>query len=189
MAAQNTLELQQSLPHTSHVAHVAHVALAGCWKLDAGRATTLKPNQAGVLRVAQGAVWVTFDGPHRGAGNELGDQVLRAGEQIALQPGQRAVVEPWFIGAVDLVSPPAYFSWDPVLTLHGAGTSGSRSGDANAEWQGGVVRPSRELAVALGLAAGALGRLVQGLGHWAGTLVGGRGVRNGPCPGAAAVRP
>lgn len=167
MAAQNTLELQQSLSRTGQT------ALAGCWKLEAGRATTLQPNQAGVLRVAHGSVWVTFDGPHRGAGNELGDHVLRAGEQIELRPGQRAVVEPWFIGAIDQTAPAAYFSWDPVSDLV---ASDSRS-DANAEWQGGVVRPGRELAVALGLASGALGRLVLGLGHWGAALVGGRGAR------------
>ncbi|APW36886.1 hypothetical protein RD110_06500 [Rhodoferax koreense] len=166
MATPNTLELQQSLPLT------ARMALAGCWKLEAGRATTLQPNQAGMLRVAHGAVWVTFDGPHRGAGNELGDHVLRAGEQIELRPGQRAVVEPWFIGAIDQVSPPAYFSWDPVTPPR---ASGSRRDGANAEWHGSVVRPGRELAVALGLACGALGRLVMGLGHWGSALLGGRG--------------
>jgi len=166
MASQNTLELQQSLPVT---------ALAGCWKLEAGRATTLQPHQAGVFRVAHGAVWVTFDGPHKGAGNALGDQVLHAGEQIDLRPGQRAVVEPWFIGAIDKPSPPAYFSWDPVCQMR---RSGSRSGTAaDAQWHGGVVQPVRELAVALGLASGALGRLVLGLGRWGGALVAGRGAR------------
>src|SRR4051812_5122433 len=105
MAAQNTLELQQSLPVT---------ALAGCWKLEAGRATTLQPQKAGAFRVAHGAVWLTFDGPHRGAANDQGDRVLHAGEQIDLRPGQRVVVEPWFIRAVDRQSPPAYFSWEPV---------------------------------------------------------------------------
>ncbi len=166
MATQSTLELQQSQPVT---------ALAGCWKLEAGRATTLQPHQAGMFRVARGQVWVTFDGPHQGAGNEQGDQVLRAGEQIALKPGQRAVVEPWFIGAIDKQSPPAYFSWEPARQMQ---RSSSRSSVAvDTPWHGGVVQPVRDLAVALGVASGALGRLVLGLGRWSGSLVARRGVR------------
>ena len=166
MATQHTLEMQQSLP-------VA--ALAGCWKLEAGRATTLQPHQAGVFRVAHGSVWVTFDGPHRGAGNELGDHVLRAGEQLQVLPGQRVVVEPWFIGAIDKAAPPAYFAWEP---LGQTAASGARSAlDTNAQWQGGVVRPVHELAMALALASRALGRLVLGLGGWTGCLLGARSNR------------
>ena len=167
MASQHTLESQQSLPAT---------ALAGCWKLEAGHATTLQPHQAGVFRVSQGAVWVTLDGPHRGAANQQGDQVLLAGDALTLRPGQRAVVEPWFIGSIEQASPPAYFRWEPVAEGE---RSGSRSrAEATAQWHRGVVEPVHELALALGLASGALGRLTLGLAQSLGLRMPGR--RGGP---------
>ena len=35
--------------------------LAGCWKLGAGSALSLQARHAGVLRIAHGRVWATFD--------------------------------------------------------------------------------------------------------------------------------
>lgn len=32
-------------------------AVSGCWKLGDGRALTLRPTRAGVLRIAHGRVW------------------------------------------------------------------------------------------------------------------------------------
>ena len=37
---------------------------AGAWKLEPGRALTLHPTEAGELRVAEGRLWATLDGPH-----------------------------------------------------------------------------------------------------------------------------
>jgi hypothetical protein len=166
----DTLALQPSPPHA---------ALAGCWKLEAGRATTLRPHQSGVFRVTQGAVWVTFDGPHHGPGNDRGDQVVLAGEAIALRPGQRAVVEPWFIGAVGQASPPAYFRWEPVRQrAESPAVAAPAHAEASAQWHAGVVQPVRELGLALGLVAGALGRFALGMGRWLGLLATGR--RAGP---------
>ncbi|MFZ4285967.1 DUF2917 domain-containing protein [Variovorax sp. HJSM1_2] len=152
MEAQTQLESQQSLPVT---------ALAGCWKLDAGRATTLQPQQAGVFRVAHGAVWITFNDPRAavGAGNGLGDHILYAGEQIKLPAGQKAVVEPWALNGASQAA--AYFSWTPEWA---AARSSDRSpGLVAASAQGSVAQPMRDLGVALGLAAGALGRLAMAL--------------------------
>jgi hypothetical protein len=91
----------------------AEPALSGAWKLAAGRAITLEPRERGLLKVVQGRLWVTFDGPHHGRLNESGDHVMGAGEQVHLVPGQRVVAEPWNDGC------PAYFSWDlaPVATV------------------------------------------------------------------------
>ncbi len=83
-------------------------ALAECWKLDAGHATTLQPRQPGVLRVTQGRIWATVDGPHAGHTSVLGDHILQVGDQFTLQPGQRMVVE-----SLDAASP-VYFVWEPL---------------------------------------------------------------------------
>lgn len=84
-------------------------ALAECWKLDAGHATTLQPRQSGVLRVTQGRIWATVDGPHAGHTSVQGDHILQVGEQFTLQPGQRMVVEPLDAGS------PVYFVWEPLV--------------------------------------------------------------------------
>jgi hypothetical protein len=68
---------------------------------------TLRPREAGVLRVAQGRLWATCDGPHTGALNESGDHILEAGSQLRLGAGQHWVIEAWHGDS------PVYFSWDP----------------------------------------------------------------------------
>jgi hypothetical protein len=79
---------------------------AGGWRLLPGQALTLRPSQSGVLWVVAGSLWATTDGPHRGAGNEGGDRVLSAGQQLELSAGERMVVEP--------IGPGARFGWDPA---------------------------------------------------------------------------
>jgi hypothetical protein len=86
----------------------AEPTLPGTWKLAPGRAITLEPRDAGVLKVAHGRLWVTFEGPHAGRLNESGDHVMGAGEHLHVTPGHRLVVEAWNEGC------PAYFSWDPL---------------------------------------------------------------------------
>lgn len=161
MTSQNVLELQQPTPGAT---------LPGCWKLDAGRAVTLQPREAGVLRVAHGRMWATLQGPHRGRGNDLGDHFLSPGQQLALQPGQRLVIESW-----DPAGPaPAWFSWDPAADPMGV-MAGRRSPlRQGRRWQAAVVQPLGDLGVALGMAARAAGRLVLGLAGLAGYLVAGR---------------
>jgi hypothetical protein len=80
----------------------------GTWKLEPGRALTLHPTEAGELRVAQGRLWATFDGPHHGSLGGFGDLFVGAGETLRLKPGQRVVIEP-----ADRRSP-AFFAWELV---------------------------------------------------------------------------
>jgi hypothetical protein len=134
-------------------------ALPGTWKLVAGRAITLRPSEAGTLRVAHGQIWATYDGPHQGPLNDLGDRVIGSGAQLHVRPGQRLVVE-----ALDGQSP-AYFSWDPLpARARVSALSLAR-----------VVQPLDDLRVALALGVGAAGRLAAGLAGLASDLLAGRG--------------
>lgn len=65
------------------------------WTLAPGRAASLVPPQDAALRVRQGQVWITFDGPHSGHGNESGDHFLQPGEELCVRAGQRVVLEPF----------------------------------------------------------------------------------------------
>jgi hypothetical protein len=122
-------------------------ALPGTWKLAAGRAVTLEPREPGVLKVAHGQLWVTLEGPHAGRLNESGDHFLGVGDHMRLQPGQRAVVEPW-VGQC-----PAYFSWDPAP----AAQSVRRLNAVD------VLQPLADLRLALVFGGHAVARLASGL--------------------------
>lgn len=65
------------------------------WTLAPGQAASLTPQHDAMLRVRQGQVWITFDGPHSGHGNESGDHFLKPGEQLRVGGGQRVVLEPF----------------------------------------------------------------------------------------------
>jgi Protein of unknown function (DUF2917) len=131
---------------TRQESHQSRTALAGTWKLGAGRALTLEPRDAGLLRIAHGSVWVTGDGPHAGPPGDCGDRFLGAGEQLAMARGERLVIEPIVPGQ------PAYFSWEPV-----AQPQLLRPGLAE------LAQPVRDLRLALGLGLGAAGRLLVAL--------------------------
>lgn len=128
--------------------------LPGTWRLEPARAVTLRPREDGVLRIAHGGVWVTFDGPHAGPLNDLGDRVLGAGEQLRVRAGRRVVLEP-----VDRAAP-AYFSWDfakqpePIQAPQLA-VAQSWS-DLQLAAVLGVQAGGRLVAAVIGLAAGAL---------------------------------
>jgi hypothetical protein len=149
MASQTLTQMQQSS---------SAPALPGTWKLAAGRAITLQPREAGILRVAHGQLWATFDGPHAGPRNDLGDHVVGAGEQLRLHPGQRLVVEAWDARSA------TYFSWDPLPIP-------ARSSPRLAD----LVQPLADLRLALTFGAGAVARLVTGLGRLAWGALAGRG--------------
>lgn len=100
MSSSQFLELQ-----TSHRQDTA----PGFWKLAAGQALSLQPRQTGLLRVAQGQVWVTMGVAPHGAGNELGDYFLRAGEQLAIGLDQKVVLEPFERAQQQAV----LFDWTP----------------------------------------------------------------------------
>jgi hypothetical protein len=146
MTAQTLAQMHQS---------PAAAALPGTWKLTTGRAITLQPAESGVLRVAHGSLWITFDGPHAGPSNDLGDYVVDVGESVRVQAGERLVIEAWGRGQ------PAYFSWDPVaVTVRSRGLNFA-----------GVLQPLADLRLALGLGAVAAARLVAGLGRLARSAV------------------
>ncbi len=148
MAPETPTQLQQSS---------AAPALPGTWQLAPGRAITLRPREAGVLRVAYGQLWVTFDGPHGGPPNDLGDHVLGIGERLRLACGQRLVAEAWDAHG------PAYFSWDPLPAAAGESMRFAA-----------VVQPLADLRLALVFGAGAVRRLAVGLAALAWDLLGGR---------------
>ncbi len=155
MASQSALFSQQSSLDQS---------LPGCWKLGAGRALTLKPLEDGVLRIAHGGMWVTLEGPHSGPANNSGDHFLSAGQQLVLQSGQHAVIEPWGNHA----AAPAYFAWDPMPAVV------LRPVRVVNQWQMAVVQPLADLRLALVLGAGAVGRLALGVAGFALDLAAGR---------------
>jgi len=101
--ASNTLRDQHLFPVADR--------LSGTWKLMPEQAVTLNPGHAGVLRVTEGRVWATLEGPHHGPANDWGDKVLRCGQQICLLPGQQVVVEAFVTAANDGA---AHFSREPA---------------------------------------------------------------------------
>ena len=125
MVSQKSLKLQQS----------PLGALAPeCWKLVPDRALTLRADTAGVLRVSQGRVWVTADGPHQGPANDWGDVVLHSGEQLLLQPGRQVVVEAYG----EAVNQAAFFSWEPSPPRPGIQTMAAV---ASVPWGDVLARP------------------------------------------------
>jgi hypothetical protein len=155
MAPQTFSQTQQSLS----------AALPGTWKLAGGRAITLRPREAGILRVAHGQIWATFDGPHGGPPTDLGDHVIGVGGELKVRAGQRLVVETWS------ATTPACFSWDPLpLPVLAA-----------APRLAPVLQPLADLRMALVFGAGAVGRLVAGVASVAWELASGAGRKSSPC--------
>jgi hypothetical protein len=152
MSSSNFLEFQ-----TSH----GQDTVPGFWKLAPGRALSLQPRQPGLLRVAQGQVWVTLGAAHPGAGNELGDYFLHAGEQLAVSPGQHLVLEPFERAQQQAV----FFEWTPSLDAVQAPA---------AHIAGAVTLPLRELGMALGMVGAALVHLAMGLLAYGRQVVSGR---------------
>ncbi|MFT3718900.1 DUF2917 domain-containing protein [Pseudorhodoferax sp.] len=151
-------------PHPLHATHQSPSLpmLPGCWKLEAGHALTLQPARAGVLRIADGRVWLTLD-RLRGDVQARGDLFLAPGASLVVQAGQRAVLEP---AGTDRRAP-AYFSWEPL-------PSQAQAGAPRPRWQQAVGQPVRDFGLALGQAAAALGRLARGVAGLLGAPVRGR---------------
>lgn len=122
--------------------------------LAPGQALSIRPRHASTLQVAAGQVWVTFDGPHHGHANNLGDHVLQAGQMLAVPAGQRVVVERISPGS----TAPAVFGW-----VDGTAAAPSEA-QARAQPLASVLMPAlRDLGQAAALAVHALGRLLVGL--------------------------
>ena len=158
MSSSHTPEIQ-----TSH----SQDTFPGFWKLAAGQALSLQPRQAGLLRAAQGQMWVTLGVAPHGAGNELGDYFLRAGEQLAISLGQKVVLEPFGCAQQQAV----FFDWTPRHAVVHA----SVVQDADA-----VTQPLRDLGEALGMVGVALLHLGTGLVAYGRQLVSGRPVVQAP---------
>lgn len=150
MVTRNFQELQQSKAASMFV----------CWTLKPGRAISLQPGEAGLLRIARGQVWATFDGSPKWPGQDLGDHFLQAGQELAVRAGQHLVIEPHGTSR----EAPVYFEWAPLAEPVMA-----------SRWQAAVVRPLQDLAQALRVAGRALGRLVLGLAGFGEYLAAGRG--------------
>ncbi len=127
-------------------------------RLEARQAISLRSPVPRCLHITQGRAWVTLGVPARGAGNALGDHMLEAGQRLRVPAGARLVMEPWQPGQDE----PVHFEWCALSAEPG------RFGRE-------VARPTRELVVALGQAAGAFGRLVRGVLGYSEFLVAGRG--------------
>ncbi len=102
--------LELSLQQAPDTATGRAEGLPGCWKLGAGRALSVRVRHAGVLRIAQGRVWATFDHADQRRSLRAGDHFLSRGEGLLLQPGESLVMESFGIGH----APSAYFSWEPA---------------------------------------------------------------------------
>lgn len=132
-------------------ARTGHVdGLAGVWKLGAGRALRVHAGQSGVLRIAHGRVWATFDDAGNDDRSRAGDHFLSRGESLPLQPGQTLVMESFGVGHASS----AYFSWEPALD-HGAQAAFVPTG-----WKTSAVQPMADLRQAAGL----VGRAIPSLG-------------------------
>lgn len=139
----------------------ATCGLSGCWKLGEGQALTLRPARPGVLRIAHGRVWITFDHAHLDDGVRGGDHFLDTGDTLKLLPGQALVMESWSAEQHNA----AYFSWDPLPASDGVtlSTRPSRVLAYGPYWHANVRQPLRDLRLALWLTGSALARLAAGL--------------------------
>ena len=156
MVSNNALKMHQS---------PSGAPAAGCWSLASEHALTLHPNEAGVLRVAQGRVWATLAGPHHGPANDWGDMVLGSGEQLALVPGQEVVVEPYDKAANE----PAYFFWEPLAAQAPAAPQ------PPPVWGDVLARPSLDVGPVPVFALAAVGRLLRRVAAALTLLVAGKG--------------
>ncbi len=136
------------------------------WQLAKGAVVTLHPRTAGVLRVASGRAWATFNPspwsprPRWNPEDDAGDVFVMPGMNLSLRAGQDVVLESW----------PAGDATESTLVWEAAA-----EGAHSSRWQQAVVEPLRDLGHGLALVARAFGRLVVGLGGYAEFLVAGRG--------------
>lgn len=157
------MELQTRLQTSRPTQQSTSASLPGTWKLAPGQAITLQPREQGTFKVAHGRVWVTRDGPHRGAGNQLGDQFVTAGQTLRLRAGERLVMESfnWTRRT------PSYFSWEPS----------PEPARALAPRTSAVTQPLADLRLAIAFGGHAIARLASGLAGLAWTSL--RGAANG----------
>ena len=140
--------------------------LPDCCTLAAGRAVTLLARHASVLRITHGRVWLTFNPAVQAPSARAGDHFLSQGESLSLVAGEIVVMEPCGLG-----QPSIKYSWERAAAGYAVEIL------MPAGWRAGVLQPLAELRLALGLTAGALARLTQGLA--VGVVAAGVGVLTG----------
>ena len=130
--------------------------LPGSWKLTVGRAVTLRPREASLLRVKQGRVWATLH-------STPGDHVLVPGSTLHVPAGERVVIEPWPVQDRQ----PVYFDWDPSPVYLAAAeplvTLVALPSRARAAQRADLGLALRDLRVALGAVGSAAARLGLGV--------------------------
>jgi hypothetical protein len=120
--------------------------------LPAGQALTLQPAIAAVLRITQGGAWVTLP-------SLPGDHFLRAGDALRVPVGDKLVMEAWPHSAAN----PLRFAWDAAPAALSA-TSPVNVAVGQLSYCTAVLVPLADLRAALALGAGAVARLLLGLG-------------------------
>lgn len=155
---------------------------AGSFALRAGRALSLRPQDAAVLRITHGAAWVTLP-------SLPGDHILRAGDSLPVSPGDAVVLEAWHMP----ISESLYFDWDAASVqvlaadgmavrgrlqgqtapaggrnVRGLGSKGSWAswGTLSPSYCEAVLAPLADLRGAVVLGGGAAARLALGLAAW-----------------------
>lgn len=87
------------------------------YTLPAGQAMTVQAREsAGVLRVEQGRLWVTFSDASLDHRVAAGDHFVGFGESLRLSAGQTVVMESWPEGAQGAATP-ACVSWEADAPL------------------------------------------------------------------------
>ena len=162
MASPSVLQSQQSVSQAAPAGKVAAIVGAaaettGMWAMEPQEVLSLFPRAPALVRVTQGRIWATLNGPHSGPANAWGDVFLEPGQVLQVPAGQRLVLES-LAGRGEAA---ACFDWLPASTL--------------SPWQQAVGQPLAELRQSLGGATRAAGHLVQGLGRLAWLGVSGRG--------------
>jgi Protein of unknown function (DUF2917) len=143
------------------VASVSRVCPAGAWRLHQGQAMSLSPQEASLLRIHRGRVWVTLGAPGALSPQASGDRFVQAGESLVVPPGARLVMEPL---APHGATEPVCFDW-----------AGAPAPQATGRFGREVLAPMHELAGALELAGVALARVLRGVVGYSEFLVAGRG--------------
>ena len=81
-----------------------------CWTLNPDQVVTLKPQQAGVLLVTRGRLWVTFNNAAQDLSARGGDHFLACGESLRLVRGDVVVMEAYDPSCAVA----SCFSWTPA---------------------------------------------------------------------------
>lgn len=134
MASLGDHELQQSFDA---------IGVARCWNLAAGQVLSLRPRDAGVLRIREGRAWVTLGERPSGHGPDAGDYFLLVGDQLAVASGRHLVLE-----SLD----------QDALSFEWLARSAARQRQSEP-----LLHPLGDLYAAMQLAGKALLRLLRGL--------------------------